>query len=139
MCLNNSSSTLSSCEKGTVHFRCQTPDQLWAAIIASSAFGKITYKLNTNVKDKKNEGSSVDWWSDIYSHWSLRRPEALREFCNSTFLLAQDLQSVPLTYEKSFSSALLKQRWLGQNASGWNLGFIRCCLRKNTYGSSRKH
>lgn len=39
---------------------------------------------------------------------------------------------------KLFSSALLKLRWLGPNASGWNLGFIRCCLRKNTYASSRK-
>lgn len=42
-------------------------------------------------------------------------------------------------HENFFSSALLKLCWLGPNASGWNLGFIRCCLRKNTYASSRKH
>lgn len=76
----------------------------------------------------------IGWATWVVSGLS-RRPSL--EFCNSPFLIAQNLRSFPLTNEKSFSSSLLKLR-CRQNASGWIPSFIWCRLRGNTSGQFKK-
>lgn len=77
----------------------------------------------------------MGWQSDIYSHtFSDAQEPNLVHFLPACTRYPESHINVV-----SFPSALLKILWFGQNVSGCKLGFIRCCLRKNTYGSSIKH